>query len=127
MIIEIDQQDIEIYNDLSNIEIEKALTGNIRDKWSMFKKLKGDTEFLEITYYVKYGIKEKFDIRSIIEEQYEMKTPYKIVVIERKQHIPLIDYRNEIDNREQLMDEVLQQLYDDSFDNQTEEQLEGYD
>lgn len=122
------EQEIEIYTELTNKEIETILnTTEIQIQWDIFNSLEGNKELEEEKDKVKYGIKTYFDIRSILEKQYKMEPAQHRIRIERKQIINLIDYRNEMDERKKIMRNTIRKLYNNTFDNQEEEEIEGYE
>ena len=91
--------------------------------WELLRR---NEEFQEQFNRIKYGTKIKFDIRAIIEGDFEKKPAFGQVWIERSLHLNIEEYRDEVDERKRLMKEIVRSLYDDSFDKQGEEDIEGY-
>lgn len=118
---------MEIYTNLVNKEIEEALTGGLEKLWEVVSSLDGDDEFQKIIETIKSGVKVKFDIRSIVEGEYQKEVAFGRVKIERKLIIDITEYRDEIDERKKLMKDLIRDLYTEDFDNQKEVEMEEYD
>lgn len=117
---------MKINTELTNKEIEEALTGDLDVLWNVFESIEGDGEFDKKYNEVRYGLNVHFDIRSIIEGDYEKKVAFGAVVIERKIKIDITDFRNEMGERKRIMKDIVRSLYEGSFDNQEEEEIHGY-
>lgn len=117
---------MKIHTEITNKEIEQALNGTLINLWNVIGSLEGDEEFEKELEKIKYGYKTKFDIRSIVEEEYEKKLAFGTITLERKQNIDITEFRDEIDHRKKKIKEILRGLYDDTFDNQKEEEIHGY-
>lgn len=118
---------IEIKESPSQEEIKQALEGGLNDLWKLFKGLEGNKEFMDEYFKVKWGINEKFDIRSVIEGFVEMQVAFGQVKVERKNIIEITKFRDEIDRREKIMRDIIRELVDESFDSQKEVENEDYD
>lgn len=119
-------KEIEIYTEVTNKEIDEALAGDTIELWNVVSSLEGNEAFNQALEKIKYGIKINFDIRSITEEEYEKKTPFGEIWIERKLQLDITKYRDEIDARKKMMKDILRSLYDDTFDKQEETEIHGY-
>ena len=115
---------MQIFNELTNKEIEEALLGGTDKLWEVFNSLDGDKEFNDLLQQVKYGLDILFDIRLVTKGYAEEKVAFKIVTIGRKLDLDIHKYWDEIEKREKIAKEVLRSLYDDSFDSQIEENIE---
>lgn len=117
---------MKIYTELTNKEIEEALLGDVRTMWEVVSSLEGDKSFEREIMKVKMGIDIEFDIRSIIEDLYEIEPAFNLIRIERKHKINLVKYRDEMDNRKKIMKNILRELYNPEFDKQREPTIHGY-
>lgn len=120
---------MQISSEVTNKEIETAFNSkeNIKVYWGIISSLEGDKEFQREIDKIKFGIKIKFDIRAVTQGEYERKPEFKVVWIRRKLHIPIEDFDDELEERMKIMKNILRELYDESFDNQGEQEIKGYD
>lgn len=118
-----------ITTELTNKEIEDALSkggDDIKILWEVYSSLEGDEEFNKSKDQVKYGTEHLFDIRLITKGYYEELPHWHLVKIGRKQRLFIYEFWNEIERRKNIMKKALRSIYNPEFDNQTEQEIEGY-
>lgn len=82
--------------------------------WKIFRNIKGNEAYEELRELVKYGINQKFDIRSIIHSEVERFPAYGLVKVRRKLHLPMRDFDDEMELRQDIMIQVILGAIDES-------------
>lgn len=118
---------MEVTTDLTNEEVTESLKGETKELWSVFRTLQGDLEFEKDYELVRSGIDIEFDIRLITKGFYEEVPSMGIVKLYKKKQIKIIDFWNEMDKRDEKMKDILRKQIDDSFDNQSEAKIKGFE
>lgn len=115
-----------VKTDLTNEEISEALKGETKELWNVFKTLEGNIVFEREYLKVKKGIRAKFDIRLVTKGFVEERPDYGIVKLAKKQQLNVYDFWDELDRREEIMKNILRDEFDDTFDNQKETIIHGF-
>lgn len=87
---------------------EDVITWDIEKLWNYFDIIsQDDTKSKELKEQIKYGIKHKFPIWYVLHEWYEIRSYYKIAVINGYGKIPINEFMEEIEKRTQKMREYI--------------------
>lgn len=125
---------MQIYTELTNEEIDKALEtamlGDLRERvralWGLFKDMVGDSQFEITKRKIKQGYNIIFDIRKIIDGEYEIYPDSNRVKIRGYiQKCDEDDFKDEVELREKKMKDILRQQYDNG--NQGDINIDGHE
>ena len=121
---------MEIYNKISQKEIEEALLDNSTyslSRWKLICSLDGDKELKKEVNIIKNGIELMFDIRLVLNGFFEELPQMEIVKLRKKIQLDIYEFWDEMEKRDAMMKDIIRELVDESFDSQIEEDIKGYD
>ena len=106
------KQEIEVYNQPTNEEIDYALRGDIKRLWELICTLRGNGEFTRRKMLIKNGVKLLFNIEFIIRGYVEEYPDGHRVKIKGYRKTSLDKYWDELRERETEMKDLLREIYD---------------
>ena len=104
--------ELEVYNQPTNEEIEIALKGDIKRLWELIATLRGNGEFNKRKAKAKNGINLLFNIEYVIRGYVEEYPDSHKVKIKGYRKTKLDKYWEEIRAREMEMKDLLREIYD---------------
>lgn len=111
---------MEVYSHLTNDEIDKALSGDIKVLWSVFSSVDGDKGFEETKELVQNGVYLLFNIEKVVDGYVEIYPDNSTVRVKGYKKMDYNKYKDELRIREKIMKETLREQYNVALEEQDE-------